>query len=228
MERRASWWLMRCWTQPLVCIRSTWANHSQTRPDKGASLATKVYPFKTSTNPGTQTPTLHKMKARQNESWDCSLCTRKLLFVFTHSLAQDLWFSIPQRTKAKQKLLGQYTCCLPRGNVKESKAETLMFLFVSNWRERELSLNRKNNEWKRNFHTWGNHSGLKCDTNLTLIFVCSSSITDAGNQLVAQEAIRKPSTLRRPSARTGESISSRNWELQHVVRAITHLSVYWR
>ncbi|KAM4576913.1 uncharacterized protein emid1 isoform 1-T1 [Odontesthes bonariensis] len=31
---------------------------------------------------------------------------------------------------------------------------------------------------------------------------------DAGNQLVAQEAVRKPSTLRRPPARTGESISN--------------------
>ncbi|GAA6224738.1 EMI domain-containing protein 1 isoform X1 [Lates japonicus] len=30
---------------------------------------------------------------------------------------------------------------------------------------------------------------------------------DAGNQLVAQEAVRKPSTLRRPPARTGESMS---------------------
>ncbi|XP_068994567.1 EMI domain-containing protein 1 isoform X1 [Embiotoca jacksoni] len=30
---------------------------------------------------------------------------------------------------------------------------------------------------------------------------------DAGNQLVAQEAVRKPSTLRRPPARTGEPIS---------------------
>ncbi|KAM7416745.1 hypothetical protein PAMA_018683 [Pampus argenteus] len=30
----------------------------------------------------------------------------------------------------------------------------------------------------------------------------------AGNQLVAQEALRKPSTLRRPPARTGESISN--------------------
>ncbi|XP_063753109.1 EMI domain-containing protein 1 isoform X2 [Eleginops maclovinus] len=31
---------------------------------------------------------------------------------------------------------------------------------------------------------------------------------DGGNQLVAQEAVRKPSTLRRPPARTGETISS--------------------
>ncbi|XP_072244042.1 EMI domain-containing protein 1 isoform X2 [Leuresthes tenuis] len=31
---------------------------------------------------------------------------------------------------------------------------------------------------------------------------------DAGNQLVAQEAVRKPSTLRRPPARTGEPISN--------------------
>ncbi|XP_029296054.1 EMI domain-containing protein 1 isoform X3 [Cottoperca gobio] len=31
---------------------------------------------------------------------------------------------------------------------------------------------------------------------------------DAGNQLAAQEAVRKPSTLRRPPARTGESISN--------------------
>ncbi|XP_053277699.1 EMI domain-containing protein 1 [Pleuronectes platessa] len=31
---------------------------------------------------------------------------------------------------------------------------------------------------------------------------------DAGNQLVAQEAVRKPSTLRRPPARTGETTSS--------------------
>ncbi|XP_034094274.1 EMI domain-containing protein 1 isoform X4 [Gymnodraco acuticeps] len=31
---------------------------------------------------------------------------------------------------------------------------------------------------------------------------------DAGSQLVAQEAVRKPSTLRRPPARTGEPISS--------------------
>nr|XP_054587725.1 EMI domain-containing protein 1 isoform X3 [Nothobranchius furzeri] len=31
---------------------------------------------------------------------------------------------------------------------------------------------------------------------------------DGGNQLVAQEAVRKPSTLRRPTARAGESISN--------------------
>ncbi|XP_028314154.1 EMI domain-containing protein 1 isoform X2 [Gouania willdenowi] len=31
---------------------------------------------------------------------------------------------------------------------------------------------------------------------------------DAGNQLVAQEALRKPSTLRRPAARTGETFSN--------------------
>eukprot|EP00064_Thunnus_orientalis_P010825 superscaffoldBa00001503_g10852 len=34
------------------------------------------------------------------------------------------------------------------------------------------------------------------------------SVQEAGNQLVAQEAVRKPSTLRRPPARTGESISN--------------------
>lgn len=40
--------------------------------------------------------------------------------------------------------------------------------------------------------------------------VSVSSVTDAGNQLVAQEAVRKPSMLRRPPARTGEPISSKN------------------
>lgn len=43
-----------------------------------------------------------------------------------------------------------------------------------------------------------------------------SFVTDGGNQLVAQEAIRKPSTLRRPPARTGEPVSSKNWAEMHV------------
>lgn len=42
------------------------------------------------------------------------------------------------------------------------------------------------------------------------ISVSSPSITDAGNQLVAQEAVRKPSMLRRPPARAGEPVSSKN------------------
>lgn len=37
---------------------------------------------------------------------------------------------------------------------------------------------------------------------------CFCCVADAGNQLVAQEALRKPSILRRPSARTGEPQSS--------------------
>lgn len=40
----------------------------------------------------------------------------------------------------------------------------------------------------------------------------SSSVAEAGNQLVAQEAVRKPSTLRRPPARTGDPISSKTPE----------------
>ncbi|KAI3372079.1 hypothetical protein L3Q82_006934 [Scortum barcoo] len=39
-----------------------------------------------------------------------------------------------------------------------------------------------------------------------------SAVTEAGNQLVAQEAVRKPSTLRRQPARTGEPISSKSCE----------------
>lgn len=35
-------------------------------------------------------------------------------------------------------------------------------------------------------------------------------VTDVGNQLVAQEAVRRPSMLRRPPVRSGESISSKN------------------
>lgn len=41
-------------------------------------------------------------------------------------------------------------------------------------------------------------------------FVFYYCFTDAGNQLVAQEAVRKPSMLRRPSARAGESVSTKN------------------
>ncbi|KAF3850822.1 hypothetical protein F7725_012594 [Dissostichus mawsoni] len=39
-------------------------------------------------------------------------------------------------------------------------------------------------------------------------FSGAACVEDAGSQLVAQEAVRKPSTLRRPPARTGEPISS--------------------
>ena len=50
-------------------------------------------------------------------------------------------------------------------------------------------------------------------------------VTDAGNQLVAQEAVRKPSTLRRPPARTGESISSKSFCFDYTTqwqRCTTH------
>ena len=40
----------------------------------------------------------------------------------------------------------------------------------------------------------------------------SSSVAEAGNQLVAQEAVRKPSTLRRPPARTGDPPNSKSPE----------------
>lgn len=39
---------------------------------------------------------------------------------------------------------------------------------------------------------------------------CFCCAADAGNQLVAQEAVRKPSILRRPSARAGDPPSSTN------------------
>lgn len=48
------------------------------------------------------------------------------------------------------------------------------------------------------------------EVNIISVSVSSSSVTEAGNQLVAQEAVRKPSMLRRPPARTGEPISSKN------------------
>ena len=44
---------------------------------------------------------------------------------------------------------------------------------------------------------------------LPFFSVSSSSVTEAGNQLVAQEAVRKPSTLRRPPARSGDATSSK-------------------
>lgn len=81
---------MRCWTQPLVCIRSTWADQSQTRPDKGVSLAfpQRSAHSKNIQNPGTQTPTLHKMKARQNASRDYpfSLHKETIVCLYTPSL----------------------------------------------------------------------------------------------------------------------------------------------
>lgn len=48
------------------------------------------------------------------------------------------------------------------------------------------------------------------EVNIISVSVSSSSVTEAGNQLVAQEAVRKPSMLRRPPAGTGEPISSKN------------------
>ncbi|CAG5923198.1 unnamed protein product [Menidia menidia] len=43
-------------------------------------------------------------------------------------------------------------------------------------------------------------------TSFLVYFLCFA--TDAGNQFAAQEAVRKPSMLRRPPARTGETISN--------------------
>jgi len=51
---------------------------------------------------------------------------------------------------------------------------------------------------------------LKVKPRRSHVPVLVSCVIDARNQLVAQEAVRKPSTLRRPPARTGEAVSSKD------------------
>lgn len=135
VERRASWWLMRCWTQPLVCIRSTWVDQSQTRPDKGVSLAfpPRSAPFKNIQNPGTQTPTLHKVKARQNVSRGCPFCLHKetIVCLYTPSLPGLCEFILHKGTRQTESNLAemQRAQCLSLGNVRDTKAATGGFHF---------------------------------------------------------------------------------------------------
>lgn len=79
----------------------------QARQRSQSSISTKVCPFKNIQNPGTQTPTLHKMKARENASRDYpfSLHKETIVCLYTPSLPSfAILYSITNKGKKESNL----------------------------------------------------------------------------------------------------------------------------
>lgn len=75
-----------------------------------SSFSTKVCPFKTSrTHPGTQTPTLHKMKARQNASGDCPFSQHKATIVCLYTPSLTGFVIVYSRKKQGHLAMMQHT-----------------------------------------------------------------------------------------------------------------------
>lgn len=94
--------------QPLVCIRSTWADQSRTRPDKGGSLAfPKVCPFKTSRTLGHKLPHFIKWRQDRMRAETAFLRAQGNYCLSLHSLSERLRDCVLQSNRAEGKQLGK-------------------------------------------------------------------------------------------------------------------------